>query len=73
MKLVRLSTGETVAVYAGTKKAGVARLVGMFRFLVEETDGLGVEFEILALVALLCVVERGRRAKVAEKKALGIN
>ena len=69
MKLVRLKTGETMAAYAGMKKEGSARLVGMFRFLVAEQDGLGSEFEVLALVSLISVVERGRRAKRGYEKA----
>ncbi|TAQ89879.1 hypothetical protein B7494_g1814 [Chlorociboria aeruginascens] len=75
LKLVRLSTGETVAVYAGTNnegERGKKRVVGMLRFVSGEggqemglglgMSGLGEEWEVLALMSLLCVVERGKRA-----------
>lgn len=81
LKLVRISRAESVAVYAGVRrKAEGRRVAGLFRFLGEddlgrsiENGGLGEEFEVLALVSLLAVLERGRRAVLENKLALGVN
>ncbi|KAG9237865.1 hypothetical protein BJ875DRAFT_452635 [Amylocarpus encephaloides] len=79
LKLVRVSTGDTVAVYAGlggtAKHVGSRskRVLGMFRFL---SGGglvnLGEEFEVLAVMSILSVVEKSRRALVVQKAAFGI-
>lgn len=63
MRLVRCSTGETVAVYAGLDGSEVSSVVGMFRFLDGEDDvrrGLGSDWEVLAILSVLCVVEGGK-------------
>lgn len=81
LKLVRISTAESVAVYAGVRrKAEGRRVVGLFRFIGEdesgrsiENRGLEEEFEVLALVSLLAVLERGRRAVLENSLALGVN
>ena len=78
---MRISRAESVAVYAGVRrKAEGRRVAGLFRFLGEddlgrsiENGGLGEEFEVLALVSLLAVLERGRRAVLENKLALGVN
>lgn len=76
LKLVRVQTGDVVAVYAGLgQKAGEVRtrVVGMFRFLQGEgDDGLGEDFEVLAVVSLLSIVEKGRRTMKAHRDAFGI-
>lgn len=66
MKLVRTSTNETVAVYAGLGQTSLennpSRVVGMFRFLRGEGTGdLEEDWEILAVMSILSVVEKGRR------------
>lgn len=74
LKLVRSITGETVAVYDGLgynprKPASTRnprRVVGVFRFL---GDRLGEEFDVFAVVSILSIVERGRRAEEANKIA----
>jgi hypothetical protein len=81
LKLVRISTAESVAVYAGVKRrAEGRRVVGLFRFLWEDEGGglvsgggLGEEFEILALVSLLSVLEKARRAALENTLAWGVN
>ncbi|PBP20805.1 alternative oxidase [Diplocarpon rosae] len=66
LRLVRVSTGDVIAVYAGLRPTLRAthpsRMLGMFRFL--RGDGmtdLGEEFEMLAVMTILSLVERGRR------------
>ncbi|PBP23066.1 alternative oxidase [Diplocarpon rosae] len=66
LRLVRVSTGDVIAVYAGLRQTWRAtnpsRMVGMFRFL--RGDGmtdLGEEFELLAVMTILSLLERGRR------------
>lgn len=66
LKLIRVSTGDVLAVYAGLGKMGKKRnpshLIGMFRFLPGEgTIGLGEDWEVLAVMSILSLVERGRR------------
>jgi len=76
LKLIRVTTGETVAVYAGLGNVSSDErpVVGMFRFLAgENLVGLGEEFEILAVMSILTVVEKQRRAVVASKAAFGIS
>ena len=81
LKLVRIGTAESVAVYAGVRGTeGRRRVVGLFRFLGEDDlgrvineGGLGEEFEVLAIVSLLAVLERGRRAAVENRLAWGVN
>ncbi|XMA14084.1 hypothetical protein WAI453_006875 [Rhynchosporium graminicola] len=78
MKLIRVSTGDVVAVYAGLRQSSKAknasRVQGMFRFLRgDSTVGLGGEFEVLAITSILSLVERGRRVAMAHKKAFGLN
>jgi len=73
LKLVRISTGEVVAVYAGlgysSKASNPSKVVGMFRFLRGDgMVGLQGEFELLAVMSILSVVERGRRAAKAQKR-----
>lgn len=73
LKLVRSITGEMVAVYAGlghsSRTRNPRRVVGMFRFL---GDRLGEEFDVFAIMSILSIVERGRRAMEANKIAFGI-
>jgi hypothetical protein len=70
LKLVRIRTGETLAVYAGLgfspRIVNPKRVVGMFRFL---GYSLGDEFSILAIMSILTIVERGRRAMEANRMA----
>ncbi|TVY46864.1 hypothetical protein LOCC1_G002789 [Lachnellula occidentalis] len=76
LKLIRVTTGETVAVYAGLGSVSNEErpVVGMFRFLAgENLVNLGEEFDILAVMSILTVVEKQRRAVVASKAAFGIN
>ncbi|TVY52083.1 hypothetical protein LCER1_G007965 [Lachnellula cervina] len=76
LKLIRVTTGETVAVYAGLGNVSNEErsVVGMFRFLAgENLVNLGEEFDILAVMSILTVVEKQRRAVVASKAAFGIN
>jgi hypothetical protein len=65
LKLVRIRTGDVIAVYAGlgqTKAQNTSRVVGMFRFLKgDSSHGLGEDLEVLAIVSLLSIVERARR------------
>ncbi|KAH8687657.1 hypothetical protein BGZ60DRAFT_12907 [Tricladium varicosporioides] len=77
LKLVRVTTGETVAVYAGlggsSRPTSSKRVLGMFRFLSGEgLVNLGEEFEFLAVMSILAVVEKSRRALVVQKAAFGI-
>ncbi|PMD42492.1 hypothetical protein L207DRAFT_632255 [Hyaloscypha variabilis F] len=74
LKLVRSSTGDVVAVYAGlgpsSRASNPSRVMGMFRFLRGEgTATLGGEFEALAIMSILAIVERNRRAIQAHKQA----
>jgi hypothetical protein len=74
LKLIRVSTGDVVAVYAGlgpsSRASNPSRVMGMFRFLRGEgTDGLSGEFEALAIMSILAIVERNRRVIKAHKKA----
>jgi hypothetical protein len=48
--------------------------MGMFRFLRGEgTAGLGGEFEVLAIMSILAIVERNRRAIKAHKQAFRLH
>lgn len=81
---MRISTAESVAVYAGVRrKEGGRRVVGVFRFLGEDdlgrvitgggfSGGLGEEFEMLAIVSLLAVLERGRRSVLENRLGRGV-
>ncbi len=74
LKLIRTSRGDVVAVYAGlgpsSRASNPSRVMGMFRFLRGEgTAGLSGEFEALAIMSLLAIVERNRRAIKAHKQA----
>ena len=81
LKLVRISTAETVAVYAGVRRNERGRrIVGIFRFLGEDDlgrvineGGLGEEFDVLAIVSLLAVLEKGRRAVMENRLSWGVN
>lgn len=74
LKLVRTITGETVAVYVGlantSRTRNPRRVAGMFRFL---GDRLGEEFDVFAVMSILSIVEKGRRATEANRVAFGIN
>jgi hypothetical protein len=74
LKLVRSITGETVAVYAGlgqsSRTKNPRRVVGMFRFLGER---LGEEFDVLAIMSILAIVERGRRSVESSRINFGLN
>ena len=77
LKLIRVSTGDVIAVYAGlgqsSRASNPSRVLGMFRFLRgDSTVGLGEEFEVLAIVSILSLVERGRRVAKAHKQAFGL-
>jgi hypothetical protein len=76
LKLIRVSTGDVIAVYAGLgQRPGgkTSRVLGMFRFLQGEgSAGLGEDLEVLAIVSLLSIVERGRRTIRAHREAFGI-
>ncbi|KAK0113769.1 hypothetical protein ONS95_014019 [Cadophora gregata] len=77
LKLIRVSTGDAIAVYAGlghsSKASNPSRVLGMFRFLKGDSiEGLGEEFEVLAIMSILSLVERGRRVAKAHNKAFGI-
>jgi hypothetical protein len=78
LKLIRSSTGDVVAVYAGlgpsSRASNPGRVMGMFRFLTGEgTAGLGGEFETLAIMSILAIVERNRRAIKAHKQAFQLH
>ncbi len=78
LKLIRTSTGDVVAVYAGlgpsSRASNPSRVIGMFRFLRGEcTAGLGGEFEALAIMSILSIVERNRRAIKAHKQAFRLH
>ncbi|KAH9214976.1 hypothetical protein DL95DRAFT_501777 [Leptodontidium sp. 2 PMI_412] len=77
LKLIRVSTGDVIAVYAGlghsSRASNPSRVLGMFRFLRgDSTVGLGEEFEVLAIMSILSLVERGRRVAKAHMKAFGL-
>jgi len=68
--LVRASTGDTVAVYAGLGDTDNSSVVGMFRFIDDEEDDvrreLGRSWEVMAMLSVVCVIEgekAGRRAR----------
>lgn len=74
--MIRVSTGDVIAVYTGlgqnSRGSNPSRVVGMFRFLRgDSTVGLGEEFEVLAMVSILALAERGKRVAKAHKKAFG--
>jgi hypothetical protein len=78
LKLIRISTGDVVAVYAGlgpsSRASNPSRVMGMFRFLRGEgTAGLGGEFEALAIMSILAIVERNRRAIKAHKQTFRLH
>lgn len=67
---MRCATGDVVAVYAGLgeggdrdKKRNPSSVVGMMRFLSgdESMRGLEGEWEVLAVMSILTVVEKNRR------------
>lgn len=73
---MRASTGDTVAVYAGLgtspKHSSRTKVLGMFRFLSGAgLLNLGEEFEFLALMSILAIVEKSRRELAAQKAAFG--
>ena len=77
LKLIRVSTGDVIAVYAGlghsSKKSNPSKVIGMFRFLKDDSMvGLGEEFEVLAIMSILSLVERGRRVAKAHRRAFGL-
>jgi hypothetical protein len=70
LKLVRMQNGATVAVYAGlghsSRRSNPGRVMGMFRFLRGDgVIGLEEEWEMLSVMSLLAVLERGRQRSVA--------
>jgi hypothetical protein len=71
MKLVRIANGRTVAVYAGLgsrKLATKTTVLGMLSFW--NGNGkvdMGEDFEVLAVMSLLAVVEKSRRAQGGQK------
>lgn len=76
---MRISTGDTIAVYAGLRGQAKAysynskRVLGMFRFLSGKGMGsLGEEFEVLAVMSILAVVERSRRGLAMQRRDFGI-
>lgn len=88
LKLVRCTTGKTVAIYAGDREGRLddnpKKAVGMMRFLAGDEGGagggagqgkagwgLGEEFELLAIMSILCVMERGRRVMEVHRVTLG--
>lgn len=70
---MRISTGKTVAVYAGVGKH-TTKVLGMFKFLsgAGKVD-FGVEFEYLAVMSILAIVEKSGRsmATAAQKTTVG--
>jgi hypothetical protein len=71
MKLVRISTGRTVALYAGLgsrKHSPKTKVLGMLSFWngAGSVD-LGEDFEFFAVMSLLTVVEKSRRSQVGQK------
>ncbi|CAG8961305.1 hypothetical protein HYFRA_00013766 [Hymenoscyphus fraxineus] len=78
LKLIRMRNGETIAVYAGlagTMKTygNSKRVLGMFRFLNGKVmGGLGEEFEVLAVMSILAIVERSRSGLASQKREFGI-
>jgi hypothetical protein len=73
---MRCRTGDVLAVYAGLGQSSRARnpsrVVGMFRFLKgDPSHGLGEEFEVLAVVSLLSIVEKARRSIKVQQLAFG--
>lgn len=76
---MRISTGDTIAVYAGLRGQAKAysnnskRVLGMFRFLNGKGMGnLGEEFEVLAVMSILAIVERSRRGLAMQRRDFGI-
>lgn len=76
---MRISTGDTIAVYAGLRGQAKAyshnskRVLGMFRFLSGKgMSSLGEEFEVLAVMSILSIVERSRRGLAIQRKDYGI-
>ncbi|KAB8293098.1 hypothetical protein EYC80_007457 [Monilinia laxa] len=83
MKLMRCSTGETIAVYVGVGNEDWAdkdrkkksrkergRVLGMMRWLELESGsaGLGDEFELMGVMSVLGVMERWRRVMNVQKQ-----
>lgn len=83
MKLMRCSTGEAIAVYVGVGNEDWAdkdrkrrarkergKVLGMMRFLELESGsaGLGDEFELMAVMSVLGVMERWRRVMNVQKQ-----
>ncbi|PVH82730.1 hypothetical protein DL98DRAFT_530108 [Cadophora sp. DSE1049] len=60
MKLVRVRNGRIVAVYASMSCA--VRKRGKMRIWMGEGDGLGREFELMAVMSLVAILEAQRRA-----------
>ncbi|QSZ32008.1 hypothetical protein DSL72_001577 [Monilinia vaccinii-corymbosi] len=83
MKLMRCSTGETIAVYVGVGMEGCAdterkrkprkprrNVLGMMRWLELESGsaGLGDDFELMGVMSVLGVMERWRRVMNVQKQ-----
>ncbi|KAF5876561.1 putative alternative oxidase protein [Botrytis fragariae] len=83
MKLMRCSTGETIAVYVGVGNEDWAdkerkrrprkergKVLGMMRWLELESGsaGLGDEFELMGVMSVLGVMERWRRVMNVQKQ-----
>lgn len=81
---MRCSTGDVVAVYAGLgeggdrdKRRNPRAVVGMMRFLSGgRGQGIGMrglegEWEVLAIMSILTVVEKNRRVARRQIKAFG--
>ncbi|KAH7384897.1 hypothetical protein BKA64DRAFT_646338 [Cadophora sp. MPI-SDFR-AT-0126] len=60
MELVRVRSGRVVAVYVSVNLA--VRKKGKMRVLREDGDGLGREFEMMAVMSLVAILEAQRRA-----------
>ncbi|KAF8857101.1 hypothetical protein BDZ45DRAFT_727012 [Acephala macrosclerotiorum] len=83
LKLVRCSTGDVVAVYAGLgegggidKRKNPRGVVGMMRFLSGgrgkgKGRGLEGEWEVLVVMSILTVVERNRRVVRRQREGFG--
>ncbi|KAM3086411.1 hypothetical protein ACMFMG_000547 [Clarireedia jacksonii] len=81
MKLVRCSTGETVAVYVGVgnedwadkdrrrrPKREKGKVLGLMRWVELEGGSLGEEFELMGVMSVLGVMERWRRVLNTQKQ-----
>jgi hypothetical protein len=71
LKLVRISTGAMVAVWAGgihNKLYNPRRIAGKMRFVEEEANE---EMKLLAVMSMLSIVERSRYVKYPDDFAVG--